>query len=115
MNLDLGINVKSIGDNFISLVDDLKLKELGKSCNCWPMWRKASEFFVNIDEKQKAIMQWLSPVDPWENHEAARNAHQSGTSNWLMESKEFTEWHQSESSFLLLTGFRTYSSSVLWP
>jgi hypothetical protein len=58
-------------------------------------------------------MQWLSPVDQWENHEAALKAHQSGTSNWLIESKDFTDWHKVDSSFLLLTGFRKYSSSAV--
>ena len=76
MNSDLGIDVKSIGDSLIGLVDDLKSKELGTSCNHCLRGGKANEFFVNIDKKQKAIMQWLSPVDPWENHEAATNAQQ---------------------------------------
>ena len=70
---------------------------------------------AGADEKQRAIMQWLSPVDSWESHEAATKAHQSGTSNWLIESEEFSGWHSADRSFLLLTGFRKYSSLVEWP
>jgi hypothetical protein len=53
-------------------------------------------------------MQWLSPVDSWESHEAATKAHQSGTSNWLIECKDFEDWYSADRSFLLLTGLREY-------
>jgi hypothetical protein len=112
MNSDLSRGVKNIGDKVIGLVDDFKLKSVGK----FPIF---SSYFldevadINEDEKRRAILQWLSPVGPWENHEAAKNAHQAGTSNWLVESKDFTEWHNADSLFLLLTGFRTYLSSVV--
>jgi len=112
MNSDLGRGVKNIGDKVIGLVDGLKLKDVGKfPIFCSYILCDVAD--INEDEKRRAILQWLSPVDPWENHEAAKNAHQSGTSNWLVESKDFTEWHNADSMFLLLTGFRTYSSSVV--
>jgi hypothetical protein len=54
-------------------------------------------------------MRWLSPVDPCENHEAVLSAHQQGTGRWIIESKEFEEWSQMESSLLWLSGFRKSS------
>ena len=61
---------------------------------------------VGADGKQRATMRWLSPVDSWESHAAAAKAHHTGTSNWLIESEEFSNWHSADRSFLLLTGFR---------
>jgi hypothetical protein len=54
------------------------------------------------------IQQWLSPIDPIENHETAMSAHQQGTSNWFVESKEFYDWQGANRSFLLLSGFRQW-------
>jgi hypothetical protein len=63
---------------------------------------------ILIDEEHRAMMQWLSPVDPYENHEAAISAQHEGSGNWLLESKEFTDWYQAKNSFLWLSGFRTF-------
>lgn len=52
-------------------------------------------------------MQWLSPVDPHENHKSAISAHEEGSGDWILESKEFMEWQQARNSFLWLSGFGT--------
>jgi hypothetical protein len=105
-NSDLSRGVKNIGDNVVGLVDDLKLKDVGTFGI--PSYILDELPDINVDEKRSAILQWLLPVGPWDNHEAAKNSHQSGTSNWFIESKEFIEWHNADSLFLMLTGFRTY-------
>jgi hypothetical protein len=61
---------------------------------------------IVLDSEHEAIMRWLSSIDPCESHEAAISTHQQGTGNWIIESKEFVEWYQAESSILWLSGFR---------
>jgi len=58
------------------------------------------------DERYRGIQQWLSPIVPMENHESAMSAHQQGTSDWFIQSKEFSDWERANRSFLLLSGFR---------
>jgi hypothetical protein len=60
-------------------------------------------------QKQKDIVRWLSPVDPWETHEAAVQTHYSGTGDWFLESNEYLEWQGSDKSDLWLSGFRKSS------
>lgn len=67
---------------------------------------------TQVDGEHKALMQWLSPVDPCENHDAATSAHQEGTNHWFFESSEFTEWYQAKTSFLWLSGFRKLASDA---
>lgn len=67
----------------------------------------------DFDGEHRAMMQWLSPVDPCENHEAAISAHQEGTGTWILESKEFTEWYQAKSLFLWVSGFPGAGKTIL--
>ena len=89
--------------------DNLRAKELGNYHNpcSGPLI-----LLTRAHGEHKAMMQWLSPIDPCENHEAATSAHQEGTGTWFFESNEFTEWYQAKSSFLWLSGFRKFASDA---
>lgn len=54
------------------------------------------------------LLQWISPVDPFKNHEAATSVHQKGTSTWVLQSKEFQEWDKTDRRFLWISGFRKF-------
>ncbi|KIV95467.1 hypothetical protein PV10_03121 [Exophiala mesophila] len=67
-----------------------------------------------LDERQRAILQWLSPTDPLESHEAALRLHQSGTNSWFTRCVEFKSWFASNRSFLWLSGFPGAGKTVLF-
>ena len=53
------------------------------------------------DNSQRDARKWLSPPDPWENHDTARESHHKGTSRWFVQSKTFAEWKSSGPNSLL--------------
>ena len=38
------------------------------------------------------VLKWLTKVNPFTNHEAARGKHEPGTGEWFLSSPEFTSW-----------------------
>ncbi|KAI0247815.1 hypothetical protein BJV78DRAFT_1363940 [Lactifluus subvellereus] len=44
------------------------------------------------DQIQRDLRRWLSPPDPWKNHNIACDAHHDGTAEWFIESDTFVEW-----------------------
>jgi hypothetical protein len=66
------------------------------------------------DESAKAITKWLSPVTPWDSHEAASSSLTPGTCNWILQSDTFQAWHLSNRSFLWLSGFPGSGKTVLF-
>jgi ankyrin repeat domain-containing protein 50 len=48
---------------------------------------------------QRDLRRWLSPPDPWKNHNIACDAHLDGTATWFLESDAFAAWKSS--GFLL--------------
>jgi len=50
---------------------------------------------------------WLSPPDPYTNHNIACNVHHEGTATWLFQESTFRDW-KSTSSLLWLYGKRTF-------
>ena len=59
------------------------------------------------EELQEIFRKWLSPPDPWKNHNIARESQHSGTATWWIHSESFSEWkHSSPSSLLWLHGKR---------
>ena len=60
----------------------------------------------NLDQLFKEIRQWLKPIDPYLNHNAACGKRQEGTGNWFLEGDQFREWQNSPNSFLWLHGKR---------
>ena len=95
--------VKSINHKIMILADGIQSKDLSTL-------NEVQNFLtpplIVVDGEFGAIMRWLSPVDPYENREAARSAHHQGTGLWFIESKEFEGWSQTEGSLLWLGGFR---------
>ena len=61
------------------------------------------------DQVQHDVRNWLSPPDPWKNHNAARDIHHSGTAEWFIRGKTYTEWILSDSTPILwIYGKRQY-------
>lgn len=40
----------------------------------------------------RMITDWLSPPDPWTNHEMARQQYESKTGSWFLQSEKYREW-----------------------
>jgi len=68
---------------------------------------------TSLDERKRSILQWLSPVDPSVNHEAAMKIRQAGTNDWFLTCKEFEHWIECEKSFLWLSGFPGSGKTIL--
>ncbi|KAF8244834.1 ankyrin [Wilcoxina mikolae CBS 423.85] len=75
---------------------------------------------VRIEERQarqsetfRSALAWLSPVDPRENHHAARKLQQRGTGKWFTESKDFKHWKSARNSFLWLYGSAGSGKTIL--
>ncbi|KAI0253845.1 hypothetical protein BJV78DRAFT_133736 [Lactifluus subvellereus] len=49
------------------------------------------------DQMPRDLRRWLSPPDPWKNHNIACDAHHDGTTTWFIESDTFAEWISSDS------------------
>jgi len=61
------------------------------------------------DKLQQDVQNWLSPPDPWKNHNLARGSRHSGTGTWWIEDDDYVEWKSSGSSSLLwIHGKRQY-------
>jgi hypothetical protein len=50
---------------------------------------------------QQDIRRWLSPPDPWKNHNIARGSRHRGTAAWFVEGDTLLEWKASGPSSLL--------------
>jgi hypothetical protein len=62
---------------------------------------------VTAAEKAKRfreISKWISPVQPWENHETVRVRHEPGTGGWLLESDSYRSWKSGSIRHLWLYG-----------
>jgi hypothetical protein len=53
------------------------------------------------DKLQQDIHHWLSPPDPWKNHNTARESHHEGTAAWFIHGNSFSEWKSSAPKSLL--------------
>jgi hypothetical protein len=61
------------------------------------------------EKLQEDIRRWLSPPDPWKNHNTARKSHSKETSTWLIEGSTFVKWKSSGlDSLLWINGKRKY-------
>ncbi|KAI8724287.1 NACHT domain-containing protein [Fusarium sp. LHS14.1] len=59
---------------------------------------------AQLNERQSAIVDWLSPLKPAQDHILAQSSHQSGTSEWFQNGQDFQEWSKKRNSILWLTG-----------
>jgi hypothetical protein len=56
------------------------------------------------EQRWREITQWLSPPDPFSNHNAAVDKRRRDTGQWLVDSAQYAAWRESEDSFLWLHG-----------
>ncbi|KAH6894746.1 hypothetical protein B0T10DRAFT_481038 [Thelonectria olida] len=71
---------------------------------------------AQLDEQQKAVVDWLSPLKPGQAHHSASEAHQSGTSKWFLQSKDFRTWSEgseSRDALLWLSGLPGFGKTVM--
>src|SRR5260221_14262499 len=65
------------------------------------------------DKLQQDICGWLSPPDPWKNHNIARELYQTGTAEWFIQGSTFAEWRSSgPSSGLWIHGKREFFRAI---
>jgi len=53
------------------------------------------------DKLQEKSRKWLSPPDPWNNHNTAQESHHKGTSTWFVQGNTFAAWKSSGPDLLL--------------
>lgn len=53
------------------------------------------------DQLQQDVRSWLSPPDPWKNHNIACGSRHSGTAAWFIGGSTFSEWTSSGPNSLL--------------
>ena len=61
---------------------------------------------ASADQKRQDIYRWLAAPDPYTNHVTNRKKRQPQTGVWLLRSKQYEHWLQSEKSFLWIYGIR---------
>ena len=50
----------------------------------------------NTSDEDGQIMRWLSPLEPNKRHEGVSSERFDGIGDWLLETREFREWRDSE-------------------
>ena len=50
---------------------------------------------ISVSEEKRAVLEWLSPTEPRERHQAIRVDRLAGVGGWLLLTNEFTRWNQS--------------------
>ncbi|KAH7323578.1 hypothetical protein BKA65DRAFT_71178 [Rhexocercosporidium sp. MPI-PUGE-AT-0058] len=68
---------------------------------------------ASLNERERSIFRWLSPVNASSIHEAALLAHQKGTNEWFLSSKKFKDWIESDCSILWISGFPGSGKTIL--
>ena len=63
---------------------------------------------------QQNVRQWLSPPDPWKNHNIARESRHAGTGVWLIQGDAYADWKSCPSSLLWVHGERQYLVPYLY-
>jgi archaellum component FlaC len=61
------------------------------------------------------LRKWLSPPDPFTNHNIARNVHHKGTTTWFFEGTTYNEWKSTGSESLLWIHGKRVALSILPP
>jgi hypothetical protein len=56
-----------------------------------------------IDERHKALFDWLDPVDVDVNHRKARHLHEPSTGDWIKSSQQFQSWMTTTGAALWLS------------
>ena len=58
------------------------------------MWNNCNISVADADGK-RAVLEWLSPLEPRERHQAIGIDRMPGVGDWLFLTNEFTQWNQS--------------------
>ncbi|KAF4631092.1 hypothetical protein G7Y89_g7033 [Cudoniella acicularis] len=66
-----------------------------------------------VDERRQKIHQWLSPLDPSSNHNAACKKRQPTTGAWFVGSDQYEKWKTTSNSFLWLHGIPGCGKTIL--
>jgi hypothetical protein len=65
------------------------------------------------DERHKQSQQWLSPADPSNNYNIARDTYHEGTATWYIQGTAFREWEM-RGSLLWIHGKRIFFPKILY-
>lgn len=68
---------------------------------------------IQQSNRWRKIVSWLSPPDPWSNHQSARQNHEPDTGRWLLESDRYREWKAGKIRHLWITGKAGCGKTVL--
>ena len=50
---------------------------------------------ISVTDKKRAVLEWLSPLEPRERHQAIGMDRVAGVGDWLLHTSEYTQWSQS--------------------
>ena len=64
-------------------------------------------------DKYDKIAAWLSPPDPWTNHQSARQRYEPQTGLWLLQSEKYVKWKAGDRRHLWLYGKAGCGKTVL--
>jgi len=53
-------------------------------------------FITGIDEEERRILKWLSPLEPQKRHQSVRTGRLEGVGNWVLETSKFRKWRDAE-------------------
>ena len=68
------------------------------------------------DKLQQDVWHWLSPPDPWKNHDLVHKSRHNRTGTWWIQGESYREWKLSgPSSLLWINGKRQYPVAVFFP
>ena len=55
-----------------------------------------ANFISEGDDEGRQILQWLSPLEPQQRHQALRSDRLNSVGNWVLETSEFRKWRDAE-------------------
>jgi len=59
---------------------------------------------VNVNTEKgdegRQILQWLSPLEPQLRHQGVRTDRLDGVGNWVLETSDFRNWHDTEDGYV---------------
>jgi len=54
-----------------------------------------NNYDISVADERHAVLEWLSPLEPRERHQAIGMDRVAGVRSWLLLASEFTQWSQS--------------------
>ena len=53
-----------------------------------------NNYDISVTDEKRAILKWLSPLEPRERHQTIGMDRMAGVGDWLLLTNEFTQWNQ---------------------